>query len=98
MQIIYQYLTGTLLPANVEAELQGGSMPRNSPSPFTPLRHGRFITGPTNLRQAKTIGKIPKIYLFCDGYVKEYHLVVYRALSATVCIFVEGMSLFYIFI
>ncbi|XP_050315800.1 vacuolar fusion protein CCZ1 homolog [Anthonomus grandis grandis] len=89
MQMIYQYLIGTLLPANVETELQGGSMPRNSPSPFS-LCYGRFITGPTNLKQAKTTGKIPKIYFYSDAGVKEYHLVVYRALSATVCLFIEG--------
>lgn len=29
MQTIYQYLIEQLLPANVEAELQGGSMPSN---------------------------------------------------------------------
>ncbi|KAL3275991.1 hypothetical protein HHI36_020722 [Cryptolaemus montrouzieri] len=57
MQILYQYLVGTLLPANLEVELQGGSMPRNSLSPFGALKHGRFITGPTNLKNAKTIGK-----------------------------------------
>ncbi|CAG9768042.1 unnamed protein product [Ceutorhynchus assimilis] len=92
MQMIYQYLTGTLLPANVETELQGGSMPRNTASPFISLHHGRFITGPTNLKQAKTIGKVPKVYLFSQGQVREYHLVVYRALSATVCFFIEGKT------
>ncbi|CAG9859604.1 unnamed protein product [Phyllotreta striolata] len=90
MQVVYQYLVGTLLPANVETELLGGSMPRNSTSPFAPLRHGRFITGPSNLKSAKTIGKVPKVYLFASGKSQEYHLVVYRALSATVCLFIKG--------
>ncbi|KAH1011853.1 hypothetical protein HUJ04_001133 [Dendroctonus ponderosae] len=92
MQTIYQYLIDQLLPANVEAELQGGSMPRNLQSPFTALRRGRFITGPSNLKQAKTVGKVPKIYLFNEDGVLEYYLVVYRALSATVCFFVKGKT------
>lgn len=90
MQVVYQYLIGTLLPANVEAEMQGGSIPRNSPSPFAALRHGRFITGPSNLKLAKTVGKVPKVYLFANGESQEFYLVVYRALSATVCLFIKG--------
>lgn len=90
MQIIYQYLIGTLLPANIETELQGGSMPRNSSSPFAALRHGRFITGPSNLKLAKTVGKVPKVYLFSSGKPEEYYLVVYRALSASVCLFIKS--------
>ncbi|KAJ8922147.1 hypothetical protein NQ315_004082 [Exocentrus adspersus] len=88
MQVIYQYLIGTLLPANIETELQGGSMPRNAASPFAALRHGRFITGPSNLKLAKTVGKIPKVHLF-SGEKQEYFLVVYRALSASVCLFIK---------
>lgn len=88
MQIVYQYLIGTLLPANIETELQGGSMPRNAP--FAALRHGRFITGPSNLKLAKTVGKVPKVYLFSSGKPEEYYLVVYRALSASVCLFIKN--------
>ncbi|XP_057650885.1 vacuolar fusion protein CCZ1 homolog [Diorhabda carinulata] len=90
MQIVYQYLINNLLPANIETELQGGSIPRNSPSPFAALRHGRFITGPSNLKLAKTIGKVPKVYLFASGEARGYHLVVYRVLSATICLFIKG--------
>ncbi|XP_044269860.1 vacuolar fusion protein CCZ1 homolog [Tribolium madens] len=90
MKIVYQYLIGTLLPANMEAELQGGSMPRNSASPFAALHHGRFITGPTNLKTAKSVGKIPKVYLFASGKAESYNLVVYRALSASICLFMKA--------
>lgn len=94
MKIIYQYLVGTLLPANMETELQGGSMPRNTSSPFAALHHGRFIIGPTNLKNAKTIGKF-KVYLFALGKPITYYLVVYRALSASVCLFINGnLSIF----
>lgn len=97
MQIIYQYLIRTLLPTNVEAELQGGSMPRNAPSPFVSLHHGRFITGPTNLKSSETnhfTDKIPKTYLFGNEQSphQEYYLIVYRALSASLCMFVKGMK------
>lgn len=96
MQVVYQYLIGTLLPANVEAEMQGGSIPRNSPSPFAALRHGRFITGPSNLKLAQTVGKVPKVYLFANGESQEFYLVVYRALSATVCLFIKGIIYIYL--
>lgn len=91
MKVVYQYLIGTLLPANMETELQGGSMPRNSVSPFAALHHGRFITGPTNLKTAKSVGKIPKVYLFASGNDVTYNLVVYRALSASVILFMKSM-------
>lgn len=94
MQIIYQYLIGTLLPANIEAELQGGLIPRSSSSPFAPLHHGRFITGPDFTHFDKTVGKIPKIHLFGGGAPTVYRLVVYRALSASVCLFIKGLFIF----
>lgn len=90
MQVIYQYLIGTLLPANIETELQGGSMPRNSSTPFVNLHHGRFITGPTNLKTAKNIGVVPTVFLYAENVPSSYYMVVYRALSASVCIFIEG--------
>lgn len=92
MQTVYQYLITTVLPANMESELQGGSMPRNVSSPFTAVRHGRFITGPTNLKLAKTVGKVPTVYLYGNDGEVTYFLVIYRALSATVCMFIKGIA------
>lgn len=89
MQIIYQYLVHSLFPSNLEVELQGGSMPRNSLSPSA-LHHGRFITGPVNLKTAKSIGKVPKVYTFSGGSSSCYHLVIYRALSASLCLFIKA--------
>lgn len=89
MQIIYQYLVGTLLPANLEIELQGGSIPRNT-SPFASLHYGRYLTGPTNLKNASTIGKVQQIYLHSSGSPCAYHFIVYKALSASICFFVNG--------
>ncbi|KAK5639874.1 hypothetical protein RI129_010685 [Pyrocoelia pectoralis] len=89
-QIIYQYLIGTLLPANIETELQGGSIPRNPSSPFASLHYGRFITGPLNLKTTNTIGKVPKIFLNNEANPAVYYFIVYRALNATICLFVNG--------
>ena len=40
MQVVYNYLVSTLLPAHLEVELEGGSIPRNS-SPFTASHYGK---------------------------------------------------------
>ncbi|KAK9881558.1 hypothetical protein WA026_016435 [Henosepilachna vigintioctopunctata] len=90
MQVLYHYLISTLLPANLEVELQGGSMQRHSTSPFSALRHGRFVTGPSNLKNAKTTGKVPRIYTFSGPTASCYHLIVYRVLSASLCLFVKA--------
>lgn len=91
MQTIYYYLIGTLLPAHMETELHGGSMPRNNQSPFS-VHYGRFITGPSNLKDSN-IGKVPKIYINNDTKKSAaYHLVVYRSLSASICLFIDGQK------
>lgn len=91
MQVVYRYLVTSLLPAHLETELQGGSMPRHPTSPFSSSHYGRFVTGPTNLQDPSgNIGKVPKVYINNDVSPELYHLVVYRALSATVCMFIEG--------
>ncbi|XP_065160589.1 LOW QUALITY PROTEIN: vacuolar fusion protein CCZ1 homolog [Atheta coriaria] len=93
MQVVYQYLITTLLPAHVSSELLCGSMPRNAASPFaaSALHHGRFITGPENLKTSKNIGKVPTvIYTQDKKEPDEYFLVVYRALSASLCLFISA--------
>ncbi|GJQ77233.1 hypothetical protein Trydic_g14902 [Trypoxylus dichotomus] len=88
LQTLYQYLVHIFLPSYMETELQGGSMPRNPSSPFT-LYHGRFINGPPNLKTAKSVGKFPKIYLTKKRKPALYSMLIYRTLSATVCLFIE---------
>lgn len=73
----------------METELQGGSMPRNPSSPFA-MYHGRFINGPQNLKTAKVVGKFPKIYLTKKKKPTLYNMLIYRTLSASVCLFIEG--------
>lgn len=91
MQVVYRYLVTSLLPAHMETELQGGSMPRHPTSPFSSSHYGRFVTGPSNLQDtAGNVGKVPKVFINNDLIPETYHLVVYRALSATVCLFIDG--------
>lgn len=43
MQVIYNYVTNTLIPAHLEKELEGGSVIRNSSSPFTSSHYGKWV-------------------------------------------------------
>nr|CAD7459448.1 unnamed protein product [Timema tahoe] len=91
MQVVYRYLVTSLLPAHMETELQGGSMPRHSNSPFSSTHYGRFVTGPLNLQDScGSTGKVPKVHINNLTCPESYHLIVYRALSATLCLFVDG--------
>nr|XP_023019873.1 vacuolar fusion protein CCZ1 homolog [Leptinotarsa decemlineata] len=88
MQVIYQYLSTSVFPANLETETQGSS--RNSSSTLSALQRGRFIIGPSNLKLAKTVGKIPKVYLFGGSGTSELYFVIYKMSGASVCLFIKG--------
>lgn len=92
MQVIYNYLVSTLLPAHLEKELHGGSMPRNSSSPFTSSHYGKFVTGPFSVNEASTFGKCPRVFINYSTNPISLDLVVYRALSATICLFVDNKT------
>ncbi|XP_066583435.1 vacuolar fusion protein CCZ1 homolog [Prorops nasuta] len=92
MQVVYNYLVNTLLPAHLEKELDGGSMPRNSSSPFTSSHYGKFITGPSSINEPSLIGKSPKVYINYSNKPISLYLIVYRALSATICLFVDSKT------
>ncbi|CAK9826959.1 Vacuolar fusion protein CCZ1 homolog [Anthophora retusa] len=92
MQVVYKYLVSTLLPAHLEKELHGGSMPRNSPSPFTTSHYGKFVTGPSSINEPSLIGKSPKVFINYSTKPVSLYLVVYRALSATICLFVDSKT------
>ncbi|KAJ8687341.1 hypothetical protein QAD02_023135 [Eretmocerus hayati] len=89
MQVVYNYLVSTLLPAHLEKELDGGSIPRNSASPFTSSHYGKFVTGPSSINDVK---KLPKVFINYSTNPTVLYLVVYRALSATVCLFVDNTN------
>ncbi len=42
------------------------------------------------MKDESNLGKVPRVYLSTDIQTEECHLVVYKALSATVCLFIDG--------
>lgn len=83
MQIVYQYIIDTILQDGSE-----GEVPKQTP--FSSLHYGRFVTGPGNAKTATSIGKVPKVWLGNQNDLAQYHLVVYTALNATVCLFISS--------
>ncbi|XP_012273187.1 vacuolar fusion protein CCZ1 homolog [Orussus abietinus] len=90
MQVVYHYLVTRLLPAHLEKELYGGSVPRQSPSPFTSSHYGKFVTGPASIHEPS--GTVPKVFINYNTKPVSLYLIVYRSLSATICLFVDGKS------
>lgn len=88
MLTLYQYLVQSLLPKQVEKEIQGGAV-------TAAQRHGRFISPPEGIRNVEDLQKLHKVYLMRedDSETKQYYLVIYRTLSATVCFTVDGKNL-----
>ncbi|XP_077980451.1 vacuolar fusion protein CCZ1 homolog [Glandiceps talaboti] len=95
MRILYKYLTTSLFPSSLESEMcrespkSGGPLP-----PITASSHfGKYVTGPPNINDSSNFGKIPHIYVNTDTKYEELNLIVYRALSGTVCLMVEPTSI-----
>lgn len=84
MLTLYQYLVQTLLPRQVEKEIQGGAV-------TAAQRHGRFIHPPEGIRSKEDLEKLVKVHLMRedDTEKKQYYLVIYRTMSATVCFTVD---------
>lgn len=85
MLTLYQYLVQSLLPKQVEKEIQGGAV-------AAAQRHGRFIHPPDGIHNQEDLQKLVKVHLMRedDLETKQYYLVVYRTMSATVCFTVDG--------
>lgn len=85
MLTLYQYLVQTLLPKQVEKEIQGGAV-------AAAQRHGRFIHPPEGIHGQEDLQKLVKVNLMRedDSETKQYYLVIYRTMSATVCFTVDG--------
>ncbi|XP_015111487.1 vacuolar fusion protein CCZ1 homolog [Diachasma alloeum] len=92
MQVVYNYLVSTLLPAHMEKELHGGSMPRNSASPFTSSHYGKFVTGASSMNESIGIAKSPIVFINYSTTPTSLYLVVYSALSATICLFIDSST------
>ncbi|KAJ2949148.1 hypothetical protein O0L34_g6088 [Tuta absoluta] len=85
MLTLYQYLVQSLLPKQVEKEIQGGAI-------AAAQRHGRFISPPEGISSEEDLQRVPTVYLTREDDVeaKQYYLVIYRTLSATVCFTVDA--------
>lgn len=87
MLTLYQYLVQTLLPQQVEMEIQGGAI-------ASAQRHGRFISPPEGIRSREDLQKLLKVHLMHedDTEIRQYYLIVYRTMSATVCFTINGKN------
>lgn len=88
MLTLYQYLVQTLLPKQVEKEIQGDAV-------AAAQRHGRFISPPEGIRCKEDLQKLVKVHLMRedDTETRQYYLIIYRTLSATICFTVDGKYL-----
>uniref|UniRef100_A0A3B3S5L2 CCZ1 homolog, vacuolar protein trafficking and biogenesis associated n=1 Tax=Paramormyrops kingsleyae TaxID=1676925 RepID=A0A3B3S5L2_9TELE len=79
MRILYKYLTTSLFPRHSEPELAGRDSPLRPEVAGNLLHYGRFLTGPTNLKDPDAKFRFPRIFVnSSDGY-EELHLIVYKA-------------------
>lgn len=85
MLTLYQYLVQTLLPKEVEKEIHGGAV-------TAAQKLGRFISPPEGIQIKEDLERLAKLHLMRedDNETREYYLVVYRTLSATICFTVDG--------
>ncbi|XP_067943123.1 vacuolar fusion protein CCZ1 homolog isoform X2 [Watersipora subatra] len=89
MRVLYQYLITSLFPAHYEQEItSSGGVKRN----FTNENFGQFITGSAVAAEDSKPSRLPRVYINVDGSLVEFHLLVYRALSATVCALIKGST------
>ena len=49
----------------------------------------RFVTGPPNMQDETKMGKVPRLYINTEVENEECLLLVYRALSASVCLLIN---------
>ena len=56
----------------------------------------RFVTGPSNLKDEGNLGKIPRVFINTEEDNEECQLLVYKALSASICMLINGT--FHVFI
>ncbi|CAM9898124.1 unnamed protein product [Lampetra fluviatilis] len=90
MRILYKYLTTSLFPSTVEAELAGKESPIRSGSPTNPQHYGRFLLGPSSLAEPGGSVRVPRIFVTTNTAPQELHLIVYKALSAAMCFMVDA--------
>uniref|UniRef100_A0A8C5G5Q6 Vacuolar fusion protein CCZ1 homolog n=1 Tax=Gouania willdenowi TaxID=441366 RepID=A0A8C5G5Q6_GOUWI len=78
MRILYKYLTTSLFPRHSEPELAGRDSPLRPEVAGNLLHYGRFLTGPTNLKDPEAKFRFPKIFVSAEDGYEELHLIVYK--------------------
>ncbi|XP_041073742.1 vacuolar fusion protein CCZ1 homolog isoform X2 [Polyodon spathula] len=89
MRILYKYLTTSLFPRHSEPELAGRDSPMRLEMAGNLLHYGRFLTGPSNLKDPEAKFRFPKIFVNTENTSEELHLIVYKAMSAAVCFMIN---------
>uniref|UniRef100_F7DNC8 CCZ1 homolog B, vacuolar protein trafficking and biogenesis associated n=1 Tax=Xenopus tropicalis TaxID=8364 RepID=F7DNC8_XENTR len=90
MRILYKYLTTTLFPRYTEPELAGRDSPIRPEMPGNLQHYGRFLTGPLNLSDPEVKFRFPKIFVNTEDSYEELYLIVYKAMSASVCFMIDA--------
>lgn len=83
---IYEYLTGLLFPKGAANDLRGGSLTRNYSNGLD-SQYGAYLTGPAS--QNDNCKRPPIVFICNDGQIQTYRMIVYNALSGTLCMFVQ---------
>ncbi|XP_055310576.1 vacuolar fusion protein CCZ1 homolog [Sitodiplosis mosellana] len=86
---IYEYLTGLLFPKCSADDVRGGSLTRNYSNGLD-AQYGAYLAGPTH--QGDNCKKPPTVYICNNGECQVYKMIVYNALSGTLCLFVKDKS------
>ncbi|XP_041474181.1 vacuolar fusion protein CCZ1 homolog [Lytechinus variegatus] len=88
MRVLYKYLTTSHFPSSLDTEL------KETPKSSSANHYGKFVMGPQNLSDpSSSENKVPKLHITKDDHTEELFLIVYRAMSATICLMVEGSQL-----
>ncbi|XP_033106088.1 vacuolar fusion protein CCZ1 homolog [Anneissia japonica] len=95
MRVLYRYLSTNQFPTTLDTELKEAPPSKVflGQTVSSTSHYGKYVTGPPDLSDETNIGRIPKIYVNTNSETEELHLVIYRALSATVCLMVEASTL-----
>lgn len=84
---IYEYLTGLLFPKCTTDDLCSGSLARNYANGLD-SQYGAYLAGPTT--QSDNCKKPSTVHISTSGHYQTYKMIVYNALSGTLCLFVNG--------
>lgn len=86
---VHEYLQGTVFPKVTTIELSKSALQRSVS--LDGYRQGSFVNGPDDLEVFPNSTKASKVHLqTAKGDLKCYHMIIYRAMSATLVLFVDA--------